>query len=287
MKFIELAYETQPKIWGEEKWIISGHKNAPAKVKNTEETLAEFYRSNRELFGKNLPEEFPLLVKIINTNDDLSIQVHPDDEYANKNENSLGKTECWYIIDAKDTDIIAGQKKITREEVENAVKENNFLEICNLKPIKKDDFFYIPAGCIHAIRKNTSLLEIQQSSDVTYRLYDYNRKDDNGNLRDLHIDKSLDVIDYNYENKFEPNVVYGRDGYVHTELVTSDYFYVDLMETNEELTISTDDEFKMVIALDGPMTVDGKAIKENEGVVILANQNVDVKPEAKIIVSGM
>ncbi len=287
MKFIEFTYETQPKIWGEEKWIISGHKNAPAKVNGSETTLDKFYEENRELFGKNLPEEFPLLVKIINTEDDLSIQVHPGDEYAKENEDSLGKTECWYIIDAKDTDIIAGQKKLTRKEVEAAIEENNFLEICDIKPIKKDDFFYIPAGCIHAIRKNTSILEIQQSSDVTYRLYDYERRDDAGNLRELHIDKSLDVIDYDYQNDVTPNVIYGRDGYTHTELVTSNYFYVDLMETSEELTISTDDSFKMIIALDGPMTVDGKAIKENEGVIVLANQNVDVKPEAKIVVSGM
>lgn len=283
MKYLEFNYPNHQKIWGEEKWIISAHKNGEAQIKGLDKNLSEYYRENKNLFGDDLPDEFPLLVKIINTFDDLSIQVHPDDKYAGEYENSLGKSECWYILKADKADIIAGQKQITRDDVENAIANNTFLDLCDLKSIESGDFFYIPPGCIHAIRKNTSLLEIQQSSDITYRLYDYERRDDNGKLRELHISQSLDVIDYDYKN--ENKIKYIDDN--TSNLVTCEYFYVDLIKNKKENIIKTNHEFKMIIAIGGSMYIDGNEVAENEGVIVLKNQSVTVTTENKLIVSGI
>ncbi len=287
MKYLEFAYAKQEKIWGTEDWIISAHKNGPAKIKGENYTLSEFYSENRKLFGKNLPEEFPLLVKIIDTNDDLSIQVHPGDKYAKEYENSLGKTECWYILDEKDSDIIAGQSKTSREEVKAKIESNDILDVLSIQKIKKGDFFFIPAGCVHAIRKNTKLLEIQQSSDVTYRLYDYDRRDDAGNLRDLHITQSLDVIDYDYHNDNQIVETVDENGQDCTQLCTSEYFYVDLYKEAKNLVVKTKEQFKLVVAVDGPMEVDGKVINENEGIIILCEQEVEIKSAAKVVISGI
>jgi mannose-6-phosphate isomerase class I len=180
-----------------EAWGISGHKSGSSTIENgayAGKTLRELYSSNRELFGNYPTKEFPILIKVIDAADDLSIQVHPNDSYAREVENSLGKTECWYILDAdKDTDIIIGHKARTIQEFKEFVAKNDFESVLNIFPIKKGDQFNIYSGTIHAIRKGTVLLEIQQSSDVTYRLYDYNRLS-NGSLRELHLDKALDVI---------------------------------------------------------------------------------------------
>jgi len=182
-----------------EAWGISGHKNGSSTILNgiyKGKTLRELYNSNRELFGNYKTDEFPILIKIIDAMDDLSIQVHPGDDYARKYEDSLGKTECWYILDAdKDTNIIIGHKTKTIDEFKKFVADNDFESVLNKFPINKEDTFYIYSGTIHAICKGTLLLEIQQSSDVTYRLYDYNRLSE-GKLRDLHLDKALDVIKF-------------------------------------------------------------------------------------------
>jgi mannose-6-phosphate isomerase class I len=176
---------------------VSGHKLFANTIKSKEfngKTLEYIYLNHRDLFG-NLPlTEFPILIKLIDAKEDLSIQVHPNDEYALLNENSLGKEECWYILETDNpSNIIIGNHANSRIEIENLIYSNQLEEVLNYHPIKKGDFFYIPAGTIHAIRKNTLLLEVSQSSDITYRLYDYNRLQD-GKPRDLHIKKSLDVI---------------------------------------------------------------------------------------------
>jgi mannose-6-phosphate isomerase class I len=176
---------------------VSGHKSFSNTIKSKEfygKTLEYIYLNHRDLFG-NLPlTEFPILIKLIDAKEDLSIQVHPDDKYAFLNENSYGKEECWYILETGNpSNIIIGNYANSRMEIENLIYLNQLEEVLNYHPIKKGDFFYIPAGTIHAIRKNTFLLEVSQSSDITYRIYDYNRLQ-NGKPRDLHIKKSLDVI---------------------------------------------------------------------------------------------
>ena len=147
---------------------------------------------------------FPLLIKLIDAKDNLSIQVHPSDEYALKHENSFGKSEMWHIIDAEaNSGLYVGLKRdYSQIELEEKLRNNTIEECLNFYKVKPGDTFLINPGTIHAIGKGVRLIEIQQNSDLTYRLYDYLRKDKNGNYRELHIDKALKVIDYHqYVNK--------------------------------------------------------------------------------------
>jgi mannose-6-phosphate isomerase len=166
------------KIWGYEKWTVSAHPS-----------------------GLSLPRigyDYPLLVKIIRANEPLSVQVHPDDEYARLNENSRGKTECWYVLDAKrDSSIICGfTGTYSADELRTAISENRLEPYLRSIPVKKGDFIFIPAGLVHAIKGGLRLLEVQQSSDITYRLYDWGRG------REVHIEKGLAVL-----KDIEPEVI--------------------------------------------------------------------------------
>ena len=146
------------------------------------------------MFGNPTEPVFPLLIKILDAEDELSVQVHPDDAYGMKHEGELGKTECWYIIDAEPgAEIIYGHHAKTREELAEMIQEGRWDDLLKKVPVKKGDFFYVPSGTIHAIGKGIMILETQQSSDTTYRVYDYDRKDANGNTRELHIQQSIDV----------------------------------------------------------------------------------------------
>ena len=184
----QFNYEIPSDLTGE-CWAISAHPNGPSIVKNGEfagRTLIELWKDHPELFGEQSSPVFPLLTKILDANTDLSVQVHPDDAYANEHENGeLGKTECWYIIDcAEDAEIIYGHTAMTKEEFVERVENNEWNELLRSVKIKPGDFFYVPSGTIHALGKGTVVLETQQSSDTTYRLYDYDRKDQDGNLRE-------------------------------------------------------------------------------------------------------
>lgn len=140
-------------------------------------TLSWLWAEHRELFGNCEGKEFPLLIKILDAKDDLSIQIHPNDEYAAEHENgSLGKTECWYVLDCEpDATIIVGQRAKDRAEAAQMIEEGRWDDMLNVLPIHKGDFFQIDSGTVHAIKTGTLILETQQSSDVTYRLYDYDR----------------------------------------------------------------------------------------------------------------
>tara|TARA_Y100000590_G_scaffold459130_1_gene615367 strand:+ start:6965 stop:7900 length:936 start_codon:yes stop_codon:yes gene_type:complete len=170
-----------------ETWEISVHPDGQSQL--AEKNLGEFITQ----------EEMPYLVKLIDTSDNLSVQVHPGDEFAKKHENSLGKTECWIILGAKEgAGIYLGMKPgVTSEEFEKAIRNgeemNKFL---TFYPVKRGDFFFVPAGSIHAIASDVFLAEVQQSSGITYRVWDWNRLDDAGNSRELHIDKAMQVIKF-------------------------------------------------------------------------------------------
>ncbi|MGL4982343.1 MAG: type I phosphomannose isomerase catalytic subunit [Treponemataceae bacterium] len=165
------------KVWGYEQWLVSTLKHGQSTYKE------------KPLFDV-LNKDYPLLIKLIQANDTLSVQVHPNDEYAKMHENSYGKTECWYILEAtEDAKLVAGLNDFySRDELENAIKQNKLDEKLFMTPVKKGDFLYIPAGMVHAICGGLRILEVQQPSDITYRLYDWGRP------RELHIEKSLDVI---------------------------------------------------------------------------------------------
>ncbi|EQC79331.1 Mannose-6-phosphate isomerase [Enterococcus sp. HSIEG1] len=165
-------------------------ENGPFKGK----TLADLWRDHQELFGHSEAPVFPLLIKILDAEDDLSVQVHPDDAYGMEHEGELGKTECWYIIDAEPgAEIIYGHHAQTKEELKAMIEDGRWDDLLTKVPVKKGDFFYVPSGTIHAIGKGIMILETQQSSDTTYRVYDYDRTDDQGKTRELHIQQSVDV----------------------------------------------------------------------------------------------
>ncbi|MBL1228034.1 mannose-6-phosphate isomerase, class I [Enterococcus sp. BWB1-3] len=180
-----------------EDWAISAHPHGVSTVVNGKfagKKLDELWSDHRELFGDVSGDVFPLLVKILDAEDDLSVQVHPDDAYGLKHEGELGKTECWYIIDAEPgASIIYGHHAKTREELAEMIHDGKWDTLLKKVPVKKGDFFYVPSGTIHAIGKGIMILETQQSSDTTYRVYDYDRKDDKGLPRELHLEQSIDV----------------------------------------------------------------------------------------------
>lgn len=165
--------------------------------KYKDQNLNQFFLKNREFFG-NYQGEYPILTKIIDANDDLSVQVHPGNNYAKKHFNKWGKTECWYILEAKENaSIIYGSKVKSLKEIKEKLQKNDW-SFLNELSVKKGDFINVPAGTIHAIKSGILTYELQQSSDLTFRLYDYNRKDKDGNYRDLHIKDSLNVINFNH-----------------------------------------------------------------------------------------
>ena len=181
----EFPYQFDSKSIGEY-WAISAMKEFPSKILNGKyegENLDFLYKNQKDLFGNENKEKFPLLIKLIDANDDLSIQVHPDDDMAKK-ENSYGKSECWYILNEDEASIIYGLKTKDKNDAIKMIDNKKWDELLNVEKSIKGDFFKVPAGMVHAIKKGSLILEIQQASDITYRLYDYDRLDKNGNLRD-------------------------------------------------------------------------------------------------------
>ncbi len=249
-----------PDSFAAESWEISCHDDGLSVIAEGEykgKTLKEIITSNpKEMIGKESFSVFPLLVKFIDANDKLSVQVHPDDEFADKYENGqLGKTEMWYVLNAKpDAKLIYGLKNGTdKDKFKNAIDNENLEELLNYVPVKKGDYFYIPSGTIHAICDGLLIAEIQQSSNLTYRVYDYNRKDKNGNKRELHTEKALLSTNYSFDNaRKEKSPTEEYEGYKLQKLVESEFFSVLKYEISTSLTINKpENKFEMIICVDG------------------------------------
>ena len=253
-------------IWGNEYWTVSAHPHGDDLVKSGTfrgKHLSELWKDHRELFG-NLPgEQFPLLVKKIDSRDDLSIQVHPDNEYAKIHENgSYGKTECWYVINAKpDGTIIVGHNAGTREELKDMIYNGRWNELLKEFPVKKGDFFQIVPGTVHAIKNHTVIMEIQQNSDITYRLYDYDRMKD-GKPRPLHIEKSIDVIMVPHKDADR------NTGDNPNRLVACEYYTVDKFEIQNNKEFSQDRPFEIISVIEGNGDIDGTKIQEGDSLIV-------------------
>lgn len=260
------SYETDSKNIGEA-WIVSANKNGYSTVKNGELkglTLKELWDNHRELFGNMQKPEFPVLLKYIDARDDLSIQVHPNNEYAIKHDKeNNGKAECWYVIDCeKDADIIIGHNAKNKEELTEMIEQKKWKELLKIRKVKKGDFFDIPTGTVHAIRKGTLIFETQQNSDLTYRLYDYDRLQ-NGKLRPLHIQKSIDVITCpDIETKKE---ITNEKRQI---LVDNEYFKVEKITLNGKETIKNNQYFSIICVLEGQGIVNGYEIKKGDNFII-------------------
>lgn len=229
-----------------ETWECSTHPDGPSYVSSGKyegEMLVDVLKKHPEYIGthpKTKNGEIPILIKFIDAKKDLSVQVHPSDEYALKYENGqLGKTEMWYVLDAsKDAKLVHGfncdvDKEIVKNSIENGTVENYLHRV----PVHKDDLFYIKAGTIHAIGAGALIAEIQENSNLTYRVYDYNRVDKNGKLRELHIDKALDVMNYNASKDIRQPIRVHRykKGYSSELLCRCRYFEVHKEKINTEI----------------------------------------------------
>jgi mannose-6-phosphate isomerase len=251
-----------------ESWEVSGVKGNESVVADGNDagcSLSELIgRYKEQLVGaKNYAQfatEFPLLIKIIDAKKDLSLQVHPNDELAAKRHNSKGKTEMWYVIGTDPgAELIAGfSKAVCKEDFSDLVKNNGILDVVRHYPTQPGDAFFIPAGLVHGIGGGNLIVEVQQTSDVTYRIYDYDRRDAQGNPRQLHIEESKDAVDYRVTTAKADQKPCG-DG--TTEVVTCPYFAVKEIDVNGAYVDdrSSKDSFLVLIAIDGAMTLQGDA----------------------------
>lgn len=249
-----------------ETWELSCHKSMGSIIKSGEFeglTLNEYIKINgKNILGKRAEKfkDFPILIKFIDAQDELSIQVHPNDEYALKVEGEYGKNEMWYIMDCdENASIIYGFKKeITKEEYKDRILNGTLLDVLNEVPVKKGDAFFIKSGTIHAIKKGILVAEIQQNSNITYRVYDYNRVDKDGNSRQLHIDKALDVTNLKVQkNNYIKPVVEKLQGCEKKLLSKCDYFIATHYNIFKNVSLYADDNsFNHLLVLDGEFELD-------------------------------
>lgn len=263
----KIPTETTGECWG-----ISAHPNGPSLIKNGAlkgMALDEAWAKHRELFGSDASDVFPLLTKILDAKTDLSVQVHPDDAYARKMENQpYGKTECWVIIDCdEEAEIVFGHHADSPESFRRMVETGEWGTLLKKVKVKQGDFFYVPSGTIHAIGGGIMILETQQSSDITYRVYDYDRKDSFGRARDLHIDQSIEVTQYPHRDPILNVKVRQESEAVFKELISEKYFSVEHWDIRGHSKIKLDHPFLLVSVIDGKgeLVVEGKSLPISKG----------------------
>lgn len=285
----DFGYEKAGERTGE-CWGISAHKSGDCIISNGAykgKTLSWIYENHRELFGNIEDDVFPLLVKIIGASDDLSIQVHPDDTYAAKYENgALGKTECWYILDCKeDASIIIGHNAKDKKELTDMINEERWNELIRVCPIKPGDFFHIEPGCLHAIKGGTLLIETQQSSDITYRVYDYDRLS-NGKKRPLHIKQSIDCITAPHRDyKFEQKTVELSGAKIMTYVVCR-YFTLEKWEIEDTYEFVNNKSFINISVIEGEGILNGEKIKKGDHLIVTSKaQGCKVEGKVTLIAS--
>ena len=271
-------------------WAPSAHPNGDNKIKEGEfkgQTLSKVFDEHRELFGNIKDKQFPLLVKIIDACNDLSVQVHPNDEYAGLHENSLGKTECWYVLDCKeDTKMVMGHHAKTKEELVKAIENDDYDQLLNKFDIKKGDFFYIPSGTIHAICKGSLIYEAQQSSDITYRVYDYHRKDKDGNERELHLKQANDFLSFDKDidkNDVHP-VVKVHENVKETIFISNDSFTVSQLLVIGKCQYKCDN-YQLATVVKGSGKVDEYDVKVGDNFLIPTNTSIELDGQMMIMMT--
>lgn len=267
---------------------ISIVSNGVLKGQNLKQLIGEYKEKivGEKIFNK-FGEDFPLLIKYIDANDDLSIQVHPNDDVAQKRHHSLGKTEMWYIVDAEpNAEIVMGfDKEYSMEEYLEAVKKDELHKLLNRFKVRKGESFFIPAGTIHAICKGCFIAEIQENSDITYRIFDYNRVDKQGNKRELHTDLAKDVINLRKSNLNTKNDKV-------TNIAKCEYFTTNIIEVKDvlEKDYSGIDSFVIYMCIDGRISIsygDNKDINVEKGETILIPatlNNIKITTQCKSII---
>lgn len=273
MNVIFLKAALQEKIWGGqtlatqfgfdipseqtgEAWTISAHPNGQAIVESPHKvagmTLGEFYQTHAAYFGPVHLEKFPLLTKILDASDELSVQVHPDDAYGLANEGELGKTECWYILSAEPgAKLQYGHNAQSLEEFVAWSENGEWDKLLRYIEVKAGELYYVPSGTVHALGKGIVVLETQQNSDTTYRLYDYDRLDDQGQGRELHLKQSADVVTIPHVDPvLDIKVIHSPGGSI-SHLITEGYFSVYKWDVTNDLKIDVRDNYYGVTVIEG------------------------------------
>lgn len=277
-----------------ETWEISGVPgnvsvvaDGPLAGRNLRDLIEEFKGA---LVGERVyaehGEEFPLLVKFIDANDDLSIQVHPDDELAQERHGCKGKTEMWYIIQADEgASLISGfNQPVSREVYEERFQQGKLMDILNREPVTAGDVFFLPAGRVHTIGKGLLLAEIQQTSDVTYRIYDFDRTDADGNQRELHVEQALDAIDYQHYDEYKTPYEDHPNSLVN--LVKCDYFTTNKLMADQAITRHYKglDSFVIYVCVAGELTLHHEkgrtSLRQGQALLLPATlTQVELRPE--------
>ena len=273
-------------------WAIGAHQNGDCVVKEglfKGKTLSRLWKEDPYLFGNEEGDRFPLLIKIIDAKDNLSIQVHPDDAYAQVHENgSLGKTECWYILDCPEgAELVIGHNAKTKEELTEMISEGKWDEFIRRVPIKKGDFIQINPGTVHAITSGCLILETQQNSDITYRVYDYDRLQ-NGKPRQLHVQQSIDVINVPAASA-EDSVKYVGDLPKDqlNELIHCPYYTVWKLDVTKPVSIEQTHPFMNVSVIEGEGLVNGQMIRKGDHFILPAGiGTVDFQGDMSLILSS-
>lgn len=262
-----------------ETWECSVHPDGPSTVVNGEyagQTLDKVLKAHPEFMGTNVNPDngLPIMVKLIDAEKDLSIQVHPDDIYAREHEHQNGKTEMWYVLDAKPgASLIYGfAHSVTKEMLRKAFQNGQLSEHLRKVQVHKGDVFYIPAGTVHAIGAGLLIAEIQENSNVTYRVYDYDRVDKNGKKRELHFDKAIEVMnmDASGDSCQKPATARCFAGYSEELLCRCPYFETEKIQVTKDFSFSvTDTTFQVVLCLEGDGSIEateqGRAVRFAKG----------------------
>ncbi|MCD6355584.1 MAG: class I mannose-6-phosphate isomerase [Prolixibacteraceae bacterium] len=270
-----------------ESWEISGVEGSVSVVSNgllkgnNLQELVEVYMG--DLVGDKVYDkfgiEFPLLIKFIDAQQDLSIQVHPNDALAKERHNAYGKTEMWYVVDARDGALINSgfNQEVTREKYLDFLSRGALTDLLHYDQAKVGDVFFIPSGRVHAIGKGALVAEIQQTSDITYRIFDYNRKDANGNERELHTNLALDAIDFSYLEEYKTK--YTIQGNQSSEIIDCPYFTTNILEIDRKIDKDYNqlDSFIIYINLTGDFEIkyEGGALEVKKGETILVPASIE------------
>lgn len=296
--FKDLNRQDAPKTSCGESWEISGVADNISVISNgflkgnTLEEAIEIYMD--DLVGLPIYEkygvEFPILCKLIDSNDMLSVQVHPDDELAKERHNAYGKNEMWYVVDCeKDAELVLGfNTGITRDSFLEAVMSQQLHSKLNTQKVASGEVYYIPAGTVHAIGKGLLIAEIQQTSDITYRIHDWNRVDSEGKSRELHLDLSLDAIDF--DSKPPVNITAQKADTGTSKLVDSEYFKTNIIETSSaiEKDYYLIDSFIIYMCLEGKAEIEygsseTVSITQGESILIPASLNeITITPSGRV-----
>lgn len=269
----EFGYDLPSDYIGEV-WGISAHPNGKCEILNEPyrgQTLDQVWDEHRELFGDFPSQEFPLMTKIVDARESLSVHVHPDDAYAYENENGqYGKSEYWYIIDAEeDAEIIYGLNTQSKETAIDKIDEADYDSLFNKVKVKAGEFYFIPAGTIHSIGAGVLVYETMQSSDVTYRVFDYDRAQDSGDKRELNQVKAKEVIEIANESINIPTDTEIIENHKRTQLVSNDFFTIVKWNISGTLNYMKPREFVLISVLKG----EGQVIIDGEVFDLVQGQN--------------